>query len=244
MRSNPYLDGTYLEQVRDWHAGDSPWKASKVFQLIQKHGLHPQSVYDVGCGAGEILVELQKKMEAGVKFAGFDISPQAISLAEAKSGSQIAFSNTDFLTAQVLPPDLILLLDVFEHVADYLGFLDALRKKAAWMIVHIPLDINAKAVLRKSKGMLEMRAQYAHLHYFTKETALATLADTGYEIIDVVYTDDFEITDRMIPRKVRSRIAYEVRRFLFRLRRDWAVSIFDHFNALVLVRGDRAESRF
>jgi SAM-dependent methyltransferase len=59
-----YTDGTYLEKAQDWHVSDSPWKASKVFQMMEKNHLTFDSIYDIGCGAGQILVELQKKSKA------------------------------------------------------------------------------------------------------------------------------------------------------------------------------------
>ena len=79
MKSNQYTNGEYLEKVSSWHQEDSHWKAHQILRMIQKHKLAPNSVFDIGCGAGKILIELQKNMDACVDFRGFDISPQAIS---------------------------------------------------------------------------------------------------------------------------------------------------------------------
>jgi hypothetical protein len=150
----------------------------------------------------------------------------------------LKFRNEDFLTSTAPPPDLLLLLDVLEHVSDYIGFLDAMRRKADWIIFHIPLDICVKEVLRKSRYLLVMRQQYGHLHYFTKQTAIAALADVGYNIVDYFYTDDKEISDEN-PRRL-SRVVYEAaRRRLFRINQDFAASFFNHYNLMVLARGDR-----
>lgn len=237
--TDQYLDGQYLKNVPDWHAGDSPWKASQILRLIEKNRLSVRSVCDVGCGVGEVLIELQKKMSAGIRFSGFDISPQAMSIAKPKENARLQFHNDDFLTATGTSPDLVLLLDVFEHVSDYIGFLDRLRSKAAWIIFHIPLDVCAKSVLRKSWWALHMRQRYGHLHYFTKETAIAALSDIGYDIVDWFYTDDLQISDELIPEWFRPRFFYEVRKQLFRIHPDLAVSFFPSYNLLVLARGDR-----
>jgi len=35
---------------------------------------------------------------------------------------------------------------------------------------------------------MRRRRQVGHIHYFTKETLLATLEDTGYDVLDYFYT--------------------------------------------------------
>jgi SAM-dependent methyltransferase len=237
MTPNQYVDGTYLEKVPDWHAGDSPWKAAAVHRMIQKHRLSPRSVYDIGCGAGEVLAELQKRMPENVEFTGFDISPQALALAETNANPRLIFCEGDFLATSTPTPDLALVLDVFEHVSDYLGFLERLRKKTNWIMFHIPIDICANAVLKKSSWMLHMREKYGHLHYFTKDTAIATLGDIGYHIIDWCYTDDLTIAANP-PEWIRPRVIYEIRARMFRIHQDAAVSLFDSYNVLLLARGD------
>ena len=68
MKTDQYTNGVYLEKVKDWHVSDFPWKASNVFHMIEKHSLSVHTVYDIGCGAGEILVELQKKIDPAAKL--------------------------------------------------------------------------------------------------------------------------------------------------------------------------------
>jgi SAM-dependent methyltransferase len=242
MIENQYTDGAYLEKSKGWHASEAPWKSSKVLQMIEKHHLSFNSICDVGCGVGEILVEIQKKTNMKVELTGFDISPQAIDIAKQKENATLKFNNEDFMFTESPLPDLVLLLDVFEHVPDYIGFLEHLRKKTDWIIFHIPLDICAKTVLRQSKWMLYMRETYGHLHYFTADTALATLSDIGYDIVDYFYTDDFEITKTMIPKTLRPRMGYEIRKYLFRVNPRLAASVFEQFNILLLARGDRKAS--
>ena len=238
MTSDRYVDGTYLETVPDWHVGDSPWKAAQVLRMLEKNHLSPRSVYDVGCGAGQILVELQRALGQSVEFAGFDIASQAIAIAQPNENSRLKFYNTDFLSAAVPEADLLLLLDVFEHVPDYIGFLKALRERARWVVFHIPLDICAKTVLRKSCWMLYMRERYGHLHYFTKESALATISDAGFQIVDHFYTDDLQISPDMVPRGFRPRLLYEIRKNIYRLKPDVAVSMFESYNLMLLAHGN------
>ncbi|CCF00163.1 conserved hypothetical protein (plasmid) [Sinorhizobium fredii HH103] len=239
MRENQYVDGTYAEKAKGWHASESPWKAANLLTLIHRHSLDLETVCDVGCGVGEILVELQKALGPNVDFSGFDVSPHAIFIAKQKENDRLKFRNEDIITSSSHEFDLILLLDVFEHVPDYLGFLEAISARARWFIFHIPLDITVKGVVKKSKWMMYMRETYGHLHYFTAESALATLSNTGYEVLDCFYTDDYDVTDKMIPKYPRARLGYELRKYLFRMRPALAAAIFEHFNLLVLARGRR-----
>jgi predicted TPR repeat methyltransferase len=239
MFNDQYVDGTYHEKVADWHISDSPWKAAKVYSMLEKHQLEVSSICDVGCGAGEILVELQKRLDPEIKFSGFDISPQAISLAKQKENADLKFFNEDFLATSAPNPDLILLLDVFEHVPDYLGFLDSLRKKSAWIIFHIPLDLCARAILKRSNYMLYMRERYGHLHYFTKDTAIATLSDIGYQVVDYFYTDDYEIPNEDVTNSIKSRAYFGARKALYRVNPRFTSSFFPGFNLLLLAKGDK-----
>ncbi len=83
--------------------------------------------------------------------------------------------------------DLMLVLDIIEHVDDYFGLLRDIRAKAKYKLFHIPLDLSVQAVVRQN-GLLRRRDEHAHLHYFTKETALRALTDVGYELVDFFYT--------------------------------------------------------
>jgi hypothetical protein len=178
-------------------------------------------------------------MSPEVAFTGFDISPQAVELANSRSNDRLRFRRGTSFEPKVKPADLLLVLDVLEHVQDYLGFLDALKVNASWVIVHIPLDISVRAVITGSSWMMRMRKQYGHLHYFTRETALACLADAGYQIIDYCYTDDFEISKSVIPRTLSGRIGFNLRKLIYWMKPELAASLFSSYNLLILAHGDR-----
>jgi SAM-dependent methyltransferase len=234
---NRYTNGSYLKRVKDWHANESPWKAYHVYEMIRRHRIPVTSVHDIGCGAGEILVQLQHQLGPAATLTGYDISPQAIGIAKQKENDRLRFFQADYLTTDVQPPDLMLLLDVIEHVPDFIGFLQALQERSQWVIFHVPLDICAIPVIRASRFMLYMRENYGHLHYFTKEIALASIADAGFTILDSFYTDDFTMPS-MIPADLKKRVKYEVRKCLYRVNPDLSVSLFPNFNLLLLARGN------
>lgn len=184
-----YTSGKYLATTKTWHAEDSHWKAQQIINIIRNNRLHPQTIAEIGCGAGAILDELSKKEYLrGVQFSGYDISPQAIELAKHVESASVRYFNEDLLLGTNTKHfDILLVIDVFEHIADYMGFLEKCKGKADYKIFHIPLDIHVSSVLRNafSRG----RYTLGHLHYFTADSAISTVEDTGHEIIDYFYTN-------------------------------------------------------
>jgi 2-polyprenyl-3-methyl-5-hydroxy-6-metoxy-1,4-benzoquinol methylase len=181
-----YRDGTYLESNPTWGVEDAPWKAAQVLRMLKKHALRPSSICDVGCGAGHVLNELATLTDARI-LDGYDISPDAARFWPDIQTERLHFYQQDFQLRPQRLYDVLLCLDVFEHVQDYIGFLQAIRGGATYKIFHIPLDINAQAVIRMTP-ILQNRRTFGHIHYFSTETALLTLKDAGYEVIDWFHT--------------------------------------------------------
>jgi 2-polyprenyl-3-methyl-5-hydroxy-6-metoxy-1,4-benzoquinol methylase len=127
------------------------------------------------------------------------------------------------------PHDLVLIMDVFEHVEDFYGFLRKVRQTGKNFVFHIPLDLSVQTVLR-AKPLLRKRKKAGHIHYFTHETALATLADTGFDVRDWNYTASY--TDRPA-RTFRSRLLNIPRRLFFALNQGLTVRILGGYSLLV-----------
>lgn len=201
---NQYQDGTYLSKNPTWDVEDSPWKAENVIKILQRNQLSPTSIAEVGCGAGEILRQLYECFPESCELYGYDISPQAIEICRQREADRLQFYLQDILEAETIATlDLIMALDVIEHIEDYIGFLRKLRDKAEYKVFHIPLDMSVNSVLRM-KPILHARDKVGHLHYFSKETVLATMKDTGYEVIDYFYTSGpLNRTPRAIEHKFR-----------------------------------------
>jgi SAM-dependent methyltransferase len=186
---NIYTSGDYLKTTQTWHTEDSQWKANQIAKIITSNGLNISTVAEIGCGGGMILKELSEKESFGkVKFSGYDISPQAINLAKKNVSENINYYCEDLLTKPDIDIfDVLLVIDVFEHVPDYMGFLTQCRQIATYKVYHIPLDIHVSSVLRNA--FIRGRYTIGHIHYFTAESALSTLRDTGHNIVDYFYTD-------------------------------------------------------
>ena len=229
--SDIYQDGTYLTQNPLWHQEDSAWKARHIAQMIRRNGLKPVSVCEVGCGAGEVLRQLSQELGGPTRYHGFEISPQAFDLCRGKAAPGLTFTLGDAFD-QPERFDLVLAIDVIEHVEDYRGFLRQLRKCGTYKILHIPLDLSAQAVLR-SFPLRHLRTKYGHIHYFTRQTALSALADMGYRVLDCVYTAGALELDHQT---WRSRLAELPRRLVFGINQDLAARLLGGFSLLVLAR--------
>lgn len=206
--STIYHDGSYLAKNPTWGVEDSPIKARFVKQIVERNNLVLNSICEVGCGAGEILRLLSLTMPQA-HFVGYEISPQAYELCKGRENERLTFHCGD-LADYNFYYDCLLCLDVFEHVSDYIGFIESLKHKAEYKIFHIPLDISVLSVLRGR--MMSERKKVGHLHYFTKDTALATLSDSGYQIIDYFYTTWF---DHMPRATIEDKVAVFLRKRLY-----------------------------
>lgn len=184
---NIYSSGKYLENTKTWHSEDSQWKAEQITTFLSKNlPSELSSICEVGCGSGAIIENLALRPDfKNTKFFGYDISPQAIDIAENQVGRKAEYK---LLPVEKIPNeyDLLMAIDVFEHVPDYLGFLEECKNKANYKLYHIPLDIHLSSVLRSE--FVKSRAEIGHIHYFSAESAIATLEDTGHSIIASTYT--------------------------------------------------------
>jgi hypothetical protein len=183
-----YQDGTYLANNPTWHEEDSPAKAIYIVKMLRKHNITPRTICEIGCGAGGVLDYLSRQYEENIIYSGYEISPQAFEICKNRLGDRIQFFLADLLDTETRRFDVVLAIDVFEHVEDYMGFLRKLKEKGRYTIFNIPLDLTIRNLLY-GRRLLMGRYSVGHLHYFTKDTALATLKDTGYEVLDYFYTD-------------------------------------------------------
>lgn len=231
-RKSIYEDETYLRNNPTWHAGDSAWKAAQIGRMLRKNGVNPLSVCEIGCGAGEILNCLADDYDTNVQFSGYEISPQAFAICKKKERLNLHFFLEDLLAATVPSFDLVAAMDVFEHVEDYFDFLRRFRTKGTYKVFHIPLDLSVQTVLRNTP-ILKNRLSVGHLHYFTKDTALATLQDTGYEVLDFFYTSgSLELQNRGF----KANLLKLPRKLLFSIHQDLTVRVLGGFSLLVLTK--------
>jgi cyclopropane fatty-acyl-phospholipid synthase-like methyltransferase len=234
MKESAYSDGSYRQNNSDWHATDSAWKAERIAAILANNAVEYQSCVEVGCGAGQVLAHLAERMP-GRRYTGYDISSDAATLWRSAGQTSVSYHHGDFTSSSEVY-DLLLLIDVFEHVEDYMSFLRKLSKRARWFVFHIPLEMHISALLRDRQ--LYSRQLVGHLHYFSRATALATLEDTGYRIVKAEYTDLSRETQER--RRTLTRLANVVRGGVQAFSTDLAAKLMGGYSLLVLCSGARA----
>jgi Methyltransferase domain len=223
-------DQAYVTANPGWHEDDAPWKADQVVRMLEKHHLVPRSMCDFGCGTAGVLDALRREVPTAL-FVGYEPSPMARALIPTERATRLRIVGTNPLDSATTF-DAMLVLDVIEHVEDYMGLLRSLRTHASWFIFHIPIDLSAQAVLRES-SFLEARRNLGHLHFFTEETARAVLEETGYMIVDSAITAPR--VELPAPNR-RTRLARPLRAMGFRLSPRLAARLLGGFELLVLAK--------
>jgi SAM-dependent methyltransferase len=230
--SSIYSDGTYLERNPTWHAEDAAWKAAQILAMVHRNGLAPRSVGEIGCGSGELLVHLSDSLGLGVELHGYDVAIDAYEIARPKSRRNLVFHHADAVEDSGADFDLVLVVDVLEHVEDYIGFARRVAKLGTDKIFHVPLEVSVQTVLR-AEPIRMSRERFGHLHYFTEETVRATIEAAGMTIVDTAFT----FTSLDLPAERWRRAAARLpRRIGYALAPHLAVRILGGASLLVLAR--------
>jgi len=227
-----YHDGTYLAENPDWDRKDAPWKAVQV-AILSDNKIVPSTVCEVSCGSGDVLVHLFKTLPSA-KMTGYDISPQAAQFWEQhnEAGVRVEFQSGNFHEINLVKYDVLLMLDVFEHVRDPLSFLENSIRHSTHFVFHIPLDLSASSIFR-GYPLINVHKKVGHLHYYTKDLALSTLLDAGYEVLDWRYTGASLNSPN---RSLKTRLAALPRRIAYAVNKDFGVRLLGGETLLVLAK--------
>jgi 2-polyprenyl-3-methyl-5-hydroxy-6-metoxy-1,4-benzoquinol methylase len=157
------------------------------------------SVLDIGGGTGATVLEVKKLCSASV-VGVIDISQDAVD--NGKEGLDFIecgnVENSDLLeklTEKYGPFDLILCLDVLEHLVDpwkFLKRIDDVLVPGGCMISSIPNVRHYSATLRLLLGQWDYRdsgiLDRTHLRFFIKKTVISLVTSTGMELESLTTT--------------------------------------------------------
>ena len=242
-----YTNGQYLKNNPGWHIDAAHWKARSILQILQRNQISPQTVCEIGCGAGEILRLLQQELGPASTLTGYDIAPQAIELARTRENEHLHFHLADFLQEKTEHFDLILMISVIEHFENCFQVLRDIKASSTYKVFLFSLDVSMISVLHNEP--LKFHRTTGHLHFFTKDIALEIVKDQGYEVLDYFYVrPPLESTPwsavRTHPRKLLAKLLRMAKRglerlpgrMLYALNKDLAVRIFGGWRLMVLVK--------
>ncbi|GAV19747.1 bifunctional 3-demethylubiquinone-9 3-methyltransferase/ 2-octaprenyl-6-hydroxy phenol methylase [Mariprofundus micogutta] len=229
--SRRYIESDYLEHNPEWDMEDSPWKAGKVAAMLKRFAIEPKTICEVGCGAGGVLGAMKGDFPKA-DFTGYDIAPDAEKFWGELRDSGVELNVGDFFTLNSRNYDVILLLDVLEHVADPHQFLVKLRPYADHVVIHFPLDLSALSVLRETP-LLHVRRKVGHIQFFTKGLALELLEECGLEVIDWQYTDAAFSAPQ---RGLKTKLFGLLRRLVYILNKDIGARLLGGETLMVLAK--------
>lgn len=228
-----YQDGQYLEKNPTWHEQDSPFKAKWIATILGRRAIAPATIAEVGCGAAGILRRLAERFpEAALE--GYDISPQVVELAKSRPHPRVSVVLGDFLETGVVR-DVVLAIDVLEHMENPAEWLRRCRDRAGHLVVHLPLDLSVQTVLRGTP-LVDRRRDLGHIHMFVRATARAFVEENGWEILEESYTSGaLELpTEKGLVNLFKNRVLRLPRRILFALSPHLAVRVLGGWSILLL----------
>ena len=180
-----YTDGGYARKHPDWHLPDAPAKARDLAgglaELLRRLPGKRLRLADVGAGVGGVLTEVVQVVrkldpEVHVDPVGFEVSHQAVRTA------QQLFPDLPMrckiLEASDGPFDVVLLVDVLEHVENPWELLRATRDTSRFLLLRQPLLENFSTF--RHDNYLGQREQWGHIGFFTCRSFLDMAAATGW----------------------------------------------------------------
>jgi SAM-dependent methyltransferase len=152
-----------------------------VVSLCTSSQLPSATVAEIGCGDGALLAELSRRGFGG-SLAGFEISPAALELAQARAVPRVvSLSLFDGVRLPVEDGsfDVGVLSHVLEHVPEPVRLLREAARACAAVVVEVPLERNAsggRAVKRSTS------AEIGHLQALDRDAVRRMAHDAGLRV--------------------------------------------------------------
>jgi len=165
-----------LAELEDWHF----WFVARkdlIRRLIRRH-LHQQPAFilDVGCGTGSMLAELSRD---GHRVMGVDFRREGLGrMGPALPSSLLAQADATHLPLRRGSADLVLLLDVLEHVPDDLALEEVRRvlRPGGKAIIAVPAFTGLWSYRDVGAG---------HRRRYSREQVLGLARGAGFAVCEV-----------------------------------------------------------
>jgi ubiquinone/menaquinone biosynthesis C-methylase UbiE len=149
--SNIYASGEYIRNNPTLDVEDTPWKLEKILpaldNFIKDSIMKDIKLLDVGGGAGLILdgvSDYLRDENINVKKYALDLSKEMLQIQKENNPDMITLleggiEKTSFRDKEI---DLVLMVDVLEHVSDPVAALKELNRISKYVIFKVPLEDN------------------------------------------------------------------------------------------------------
>lgn len=200
-----YSSDSYIDQNPDLHEADSDWKIKKLIPYIDtcvaKISSPEISILDVGGGAGVILAKLSDYIEqthnkTSTKYC-LDLSPGMLAV-QKKNNPKATIIQKDITTSGLKDKqiDILLMIDVLEHVEDPIAVLKEIKRITNFAIFKVPLEdswyYKTMAVLTRGKHRQRIIDHIGHINIYSKHSLEAQLAQHCGTNIKSGFTNAYE----------------------------------------------------
>ncbi len=220
----------YLKLNKDLHDSDFYKKSQSVLHILPSD-FRPNSVIDIACGSGKILIEVSKKL--GIrKITGIDISHKIIEIAKQNDVDRIGnWIPLDIFDYKESGYDLVLAIDIVEHVERDREILNKIAAMGSLAVIKVPIEDNPvnRFIMcitgKKINPWKETETHYGHVRHYSLISFVELIQESDLQIVKTEYIH--------LPK--RSKIFWEISRLVFFPL--WFVSgrLYIHFNGGFMV---------
>lgn len=192
-----YTNEKYATLHKDWHIADTDAKVMdmsvfnpSILGAVNKSEIN---IADVGCGVGGVLHGIIKDLnrQTNVKINGtaFEISEYAV------SNGKVMFPELTWINRQLLetdgPYDVIMFIDVFEHLENPWEMLRLASKVSKYMLIRQPLLDNYSNF--RTDNYKHQREHWGHIAFFNFRSFIDMAKSTGWSPFDTKLLAPWEL---------------------------------------------------
>lgn len=175
---------TEVSMHDDWFeiAGtDHFWMIWRFRELIKKVNFENSDfkILEVGCGSGTVMEQFER--ERNLSIDGCDLNDYALKLIKSEKSKCYCYNIYDKNPQIVGKYNVILLLDVIEHIDDHVGFINTCKDhltEEGKIIINVPAYMHLYSKYDKEVG---------HVRRYNKKTLSQALKDAGLEVESCSY---------------------------------------------------------
>ncbi len=164
------------------------WRFDVLRRQMQSLGIIPGRTLEIGCGHGVLRQQMEEAF--GVPVDGCDLNEQALRLARAGRGRLLLYDIFERRPELRGVYDMVLLMDVIEHLEDDLGFLQASLthlKPGGIVVINVPAHMSLHSKYDRVAGHKRRysRGQLRSLFRRSNVTPLATV-NWGFSMVPLL----------------------------------------------------------
>lgn len=174
-----------LELEAEWLDRSARQKAQAIETLLDRTGVRPDSIAELGCGTGAVIRELHRRNVAR-RYVAMDYSAPALDhLREKDSGIEVRQCDIMQIEPAREQFDVVVLSHVLEHLEDPLALLKKIRQVLNFRLLIAEVPLEALPLCRLKLHILgRERDNTGHVQFYTPQTFERLIESSGLQIIE------------------------------------------------------------